>query len=105
MHLRVSEEKGQGKSSCFHSLWKQPRFFCRPLPCRHSTAPHDAWGAAGRGSHLHAPSCSLCDYQDEQQKIRFLRSICTLCKCKDTSLNLDAFCRENRLAANVQVGR
>lgn len=51
------------------------------------------------------PSCSLCDYQDEQQKIRFLRGICTLCKCKDTSLNLDAFCRENRLAANVQVGR
>ncbi|XP_019467521.1 uncharacterized protein LOC109365342, partial [Meleagris gallopavo] len=50
----------------------------------------------------------ICEFlrrkdKDEQQKIRFLRGICTLCKCKDTSLNLDAFCRENRLAANVQV--
>ncbi|XP_040548086.1 uncharacterized protein LOC107049117 isoform X2 [Gallus gallus] len=41
--------------------------------------------------------------KDERQKIKFLSSICILCKCKDTSLDLNTFCRENQLAENVQA--
>ncbi|XP_015705813.1 uncharacterized protein LOC107306912 isoform X2 [Coturnix japonica] len=41
--------------------------------------------------------------KDEQQKIRFLSSICILCRCRDESLDLNAFCQENQLAENVQA--
>ncbi|XP_052558136.1 uncharacterized protein LOC128090120 isoform X5 [Tympanuchus pallidicinctus] len=50
----------------------------------------------------------ICEFlqrkdKDVQEKIKFLRGICTLCKCRDTSLNLDAFCQEKQLAENVQA--
>ena len=59
-------------------------------------------------SPSHAPCLSLCSpgYQEKGQKLKFLESICILCRtarCRGLSEGLDVFCHSYELVENIKV--
>ena len=122
LHRGLCQKPRKGKSSPLHGgcacmSWQCPGSAARLLEgCwlgraaalqASRTAPHPA---TLRSCWLwlppHAPSWYLWGCQDEEDKMRFLRNICTVCttaKDKGLSEGLDIFCRRNKLAQAIMV--